>query len=554
MKSKNYTSNALILVVSTLLVKVITVVYKIPLTSLIGATGRGYFAIAYNLFIPFNSVCMGAVPVVVSKLVSEYLAKKNIARVSVIKSVSFKIMLVLGFVSTIVVCLIAFPYCKYTGGGTGALMCVLVLAPSLIFSCLSGARRGVFEGEMNMTPTAVSQLVDCLFKAVFGVLFARLGMSILFDEYLNFSTVLGKIAVSKEEALSYIYPITSALSMIGVLVGSFASFVYLEILMKKSSFEKIKSIKLKISVRKEIVNLSLPIITATAVSGISNIVEQASVNFCLKNANNIFLTQMYENAINFSQTKASDIPTYLFGIYSSVLDFKNLVPMVSAALGVAAVPVISSELAVNDLKKGSYYMEMLLKFSSVIGLGIGWCFYLMPKEIINIVYGIKNPDIAMGGERVLAFFGISMTVYALLSPFVCALQGAGLGKEAVLPFAFSAVIKVFFNALLMQKTDLAMVSFAVSSFLGTTVTLVWCAVVFFKKTKLKVRFTATFLRPVIVSMSIPLTIYFLKSINFSNSENINNMIILLITAFLYIVFVFLFRVLDFGSLKMIKKF
>ena len=112
MKSKNYTSNALILVVSTLLVKVITVVYKIPLTSLIGATGRGYFAIAYNLFIPFNSVCMGAVPVVVSKLVSEYLAKKNIARVSVIKSVSFKIMLVLGFVSTIVVCLIAFPYCK----------------------------------------------------------------------------------------------------------------------------------------------------------------------------------------------------------------------------------------------------------------------------------------------------------------------------------------------------------------------------------------------------------------------------------------------------------
>lgn len=539
---------------STVLVKVITVLYKIPLTSLIGATGRGYFAIAYNLFVPFNSVCMGAVPVVVSKLVSEYIAKNNITRVSVIKSVSFKIMLVLGFVSAIIVSLIAFPYCKYTGGGNGALFCIFTLAPSLIFSCLSGARRGVFEGEMNMTPTAVSQLIDCLFKAIFGLLFARVGMSMLFDEYVNFSTVLGKFAGSDEEALSFIYPITSAMSMAGVFFGSLASYIYLEILIGKSKFKKIKNNNVNLSVRKEILNLSFPIVAATAVSGISNILEQASVNFCLEIADVNFLINAYQNALNFSQTKADDVPTYLFGIYSSVLDFKNLVPMLSAALGLAAVPVISGQLAVNDLKKGSYYMEILLKFSVVIGFGVGWCFYLMPKEIINIVYGIKNPDIAMGGEKMLSFFGVTMIVYALLSPVVCALQGAGLGKDAVLPFAFSAVIKIGFNFLLMQKTNLAMESFVVSSFIGTAFSLVWCCVAFFKKTKLKVRFCETFLRPFLVSLSVPTIIFFLKSINFSNSVNISNMIILIITVVFYIAFVFLFKVLDISSLKMIKKF
>ena len=61
-KRKSYVSNACLLVVSTVLVKVISVLYKIPLTSLIGATGRGYFGIAYNLFIPFHAVCIYDIP------------------------------------------------------------------------------------------------------------------------------------------------------------------------------------------------------------------------------------------------------------------------------------------------------------------------------------------------------------------------------------------------------------------------------------------------------------------------------------------------------------
>ena len=112
-KRKSYVSNACLLVVSTVLVKVISVLYKIPLTSLIGATGRGYFGIAYNLFIPFHAVCMGALPVVVSKLVSEASATNNLAKIGALRKASFRLMLLLGCGAMALLLLLAWPYCIY---------------------------------------------------------------------------------------------------------------------------------------------------------------------------------------------------------------------------------------------------------------------------------------------------------------------------------------------------------------------------------------------------------------------------------------------------------
>ena len=48
-KKQNVLGGAIVLVVATALVKVIGAIYKIPLTSIIGSLGRGYFASAYPL-------------------------------------------------------------------------------------------------------------------------------------------------------------------------------------------------------------------------------------------------------------------------------------------------------------------------------------------------------------------------------------------------------------------------------------------------------------------------------------------------------------------------
>lgn len=551
-KRKSYVSNACLLVVSTVLVKVISVLYKIPLTSLIGATGRGYFGIAYNLFIPFHAVCMGALPVVVSKLVSEASATNNLAKIGALRKASFRLMLLLGCGAMALLLLLAWPYCIYVGGGSGAFYCILALAPSIVFSCLSGARRGVFEGRMNMTPTAVSQLIDSLFKAVFGVLLARLAMGALYEEFLTSGTVLGQTAQSEMDALSLIYPLTSAASLGGVLIGDAISYFYLEAVNQKEKLLKKAAAPVKKATYRELVRLSLPIAAATAVSGIANILEQSSINYCLENMDTAFLKTVYAAPIELSGTADGDIPTYLFGVYNTVLDFKNLVPMLAGALGVAVVPAISSTLALRQKENCAYYMETVLKFSVILGGGAGFCFAAMPGQLIDVIYGQSNPDIAGAGADVLALFGFTMVAYAMLSPYVCALQSAGLGKDTILPFALGAAVKVAGNFLLC-KTQLAMCGFALSSFLGTLFTLVWCAAAFHKKTGVKIRFAGCILRPFLASLLVYFGANVLQNLTVFGAEWLNTLFAAGASLSIYVVFLFLFGILDLKSFNLIRK-
>ena len=72
-----YISSALLLVITSICIKVIGAIYKIPLTAYIGAVGRGYFAAAYTVCLPVHALTMGCLPVALSRLVSKYNANSN---------------------------------------------------------------------------------------------------------------------------------------------------------------------------------------------------------------------------------------------------------------------------------------------------------------------------------------------------------------------------------------------------------------------------------------------------------------------------------------------
>lgn len=66
-KSQSLLNGALVLSVSTLLVKIIGVIYKIPISNMMGAVGRGYFDSAYNLYIPIYTISMAGLPLLFQK-------------------------------------------------------------------------------------------------------------------------------------------------------------------------------------------------------------------------------------------------------------------------------------------------------------------------------------------------------------------------------------------------------------------------------------------------------------------------------------------------------
>ena len=81
-KHQSFEYGAAILVVATMLVKVIGAVFKIPLSSLIGTLGFGYFSSAYDLFLPIYSLAMAGLPIAISRMVAENVAQKKFNDVS----------------------------------------------------------------------------------------------------------------------------------------------------------------------------------------------------------------------------------------------------------------------------------------------------------------------------------------------------------------------------------------------------------------------------------------------------------------------------------------
>ena len=76
-KQQNFEHGAIILLISTALSKIIGSIFKIPLANIIGDLGYGYFTSAYELFVPIYGLAMAGLPIAVSRLVAENVAKER---------------------------------------------------------------------------------------------------------------------------------------------------------------------------------------------------------------------------------------------------------------------------------------------------------------------------------------------------------------------------------------------------------------------------------------------------------------------------------------------
>ena len=172
MKKKSFIYNSAILIISAIIAKLIGAFFKIPLTNILGGNGMAYFSCAYSIFMPVYAISVTGLPIAVAKLVSEANAKNDYKKISEIKYTSLKLFLSAGLIFTIVVILISYPFCKFIANLTFAWPSVILIAPTILISCITSVYRGYYEGLHNMYPTAISQIVESITKIIFGLLFS----------------------------------------------------------------------------------------------------------------------------------------------------------------------------------------------------------------------------------------------------------------------------------------------------------------------------------------------------------------------------------------------
>jgi hypothetical protein len=531
---EKYISSAFLLLVSTVIVKIISAIYKIPLTAYIGATGRGYFSIAYNLCLPIHALTMGAFPIAMSKLVSKYNAIGDKNRVTALKSAGNKLFFFASFAGIAVMLLAAKPYSELISNSPKSIYTIFALAPSVFFCCLGAGRRSFAEGFIDMKPTALCQIIEAVFKMVFGLLFARYSMSYFMASYYELGTVLNIAYQSEKEALSAIYPLTSACAMLGVSFGGFAGYVYVSLYVKN----KYKMPKPKKDLSKEmyheLVMFSFPLLIATAVQSVASFFDTSSLQYALTLCDKSLLSKQY----NYFD---EDVFTYVFGVYSSALDFKNLVPGIVMALGVTAVPAVSSSYESNSPKFNAL-INSIMKYTSILACFGGCILALFSSEILTLFYGNSNSDISKYGSDILFYLGVFILPCCLASSCVFCSQSLGLSKKTIAPFLVSGIVRVVLNIILIPKLEMNISSSALSNFGGFLLILIWNMITVSKETGAKFSIKDIFIKPIFCSATVYFAVKVIKESFFNQFSSLLILIICgIICTFLTILLLLLFK-------------
>ena len=170
-KKNSFFGGAAILTASVIVVKLIGALYKIPLGWVLSDAAYADFYTAYDIYSLLIIISTGGLPVALSKMVSEANALGRVNQVKKVFTLALAAFCVLG---TISFCIMAFLPQQLADlmQDSHAAYSILALAPAVFFICPMSAMRGYFQGHAQMTPTAVSQVIEALCKLVIGLALA----------------------------------------------------------------------------------------------------------------------------------------------------------------------------------------------------------------------------------------------------------------------------------------------------------------------------------------------------------------------------------------------
>ena len=447
-KHQSFEYGAAILVIATMLVKVIGAVFKIPLSSLIGTLGFGYFSSAYDLFLPIYSLAMAGLPIAISRMIAENVAKGRFNDVRQTLRVSRKAFVVTGLAGFTIMVVATYLFFLITDD-TRTLPAIFVITPSILFCCVMSVYRGYYEGMRNMTPTAVSNIIEALGKLILGLGFAWLVIAIR-----------GNLS---PETASY----AASGAMLGITVGTALGALYLVIKFKKDkglvSCEEYAASPSAISggaTLKVLVTIAIPIALGSLAQNVASLVDVTMVKGLIADDADAIRT-MYGTLIGSDIQAASDVSNFLYGVRGQAFTLFNLIPSITSVMGVSALPVLATSWTNRDIPEVKRNMSSIIKLTSLIVAPAGLGLAFLGGPIMNLVYGTKEA-VQIGGPM-LTVFGIAAVFSGLAMPLTNMLQAVGKQIVPVINIAVGAVIKIIVNFILVGSPQINILGSAIGT-------------------------------------------------------------------------------------------
>ena len=434
---KGFVSGVLMLSLSTFIVKVIGLAYKIPMMSLLGAEGMGYFNSAYEIYALLCVISTAGLPVALSILISADAEGGRWRRIERIYRTAMTLFGIIGGAGSLFMLLFAERISAFIEN-TNAAGCIIAIAPALLFVCVASAVRGYFQGLCRMTPTAVSQLIEAMGKLILGVSFARLAID-----------------------RGYGIPVASAFAVVGLSLGTLLSAVYLLILKAISNKRLSKEIQDscgvgELNILGTLVRIAVPITLSSAVLGVTRVIDMALI---MRRLQDIGYTSVGANSV--------------YGAYTTLaVPIFGLVPSLITPISLALVPRLSSAIekgsaaAQSEVVSSSLRMTVLLSMPASVGVAV------YSRPILELLFSSQREAIDTSAP-LLSLLGISILFSCVITTANAILQSYRQTSKPIISMALGALVKVVSAYLLIGVPSIGVWGAPISTLLcNITVTAI----------------------------------------------------------------------------------
>lgn len=432
MKTKETTRGFAILSIATLLVKMLSIIYVPLLIRAIGDEGYGIYYAAYTVFVFIYIVTTTGIPTAISKQVSELISVNNYKDAVKSFKIARIIMIIVGSVMTILMFIFSKNLASYVEYKE-ANFAIMALAPTVLFSAVRSAYMGYFQGQDNMTPRAVSQVIEQVVNVIFSLLFA----------YLWYNKGLEMACMG---------------ATIGTPLGAFVTLVYFKIYYnkhKKITVPKNPDIKIvrrysNKQLAKRIINYTIPITTCWGLQYLGNFYETKILKLRLLLS-------------GFSDSQSNILYGYL-GKYTTLI---NVPVTIISSLSAAILPLISRASALdnrNDIKQGvdySFKTTFLISLPSAVGL-------MVLSKPIYVMFGRRFT----AGYQLMTYGALALVLTSIVQIQTTILQSVGRLYKTTFNMIIGIIVRLSLDFALVSYTNINIYGAIIASYIGYLVTVI----------------------------------------------------------------------------------
>lgn len=426
MKRQTMAQATLVMVGVGFLTKVLGMVNRVIITRSLGEDGIGVYMLISPTVMLLATLATIGLPVAIPALVSRGELKEG-----KILSTSFIITLVLSGTIALVIFFVAETLSMRVLNDPRTRLPLMMIGPLLIVVSFTSVLKSYFQGKQNMTPGAVSTLVEQM---------VRIGLSAVLIAWLLPRGI--EYAVVGLMLASIIGELVSAI----MLLGLFLRF-------KKQHYPRSSFVLPKLAPVnfKDILGISLPTTGSRLVGTLTH-----------------FLEPIIVVRILFGMGYASDQSTAMYGAVSGfAIPLLFMPSFISVAVTQAIIPAVSRSYRDRDFTVIRNRLAMAFKMAFVTSGLYTVVVMVFPYEIMELLYRTTT-----GAEFLFVMAPVFLLLY-FQAPLVAVLQAIGEAKFALRASLVSSVIKIGVMTTLMLIPGINIWGLVMSILVNIVVLTVW---------------------------------------------------------------------------------